>query len=77
MTAESFADPALLKQNYPGNDLHTTYIGEIVKVLGKKRLKLNSLKQKQPEVDFILNRWLFLLARKSTDDFLPVWYDVL
>ena len=35
MAAESFADPALLKQNYPGNDLHTAYIGEIVKVLGK------------------------------------------
>lgn len=45
MAAESFADPALLKQNYPGNDLHTAYIGEIVKVLGQKRLKLNSLKQ--------------------------------
>lgn len=31
MTEESFTDKATLDRNYPARDLHTTYIGEIVK----------------------------------------------
>ena len=31
MTEESFADKKVLSQNYPAMDLHTIYIGEIVK----------------------------------------------
>lgn len=35
MCAESFVDRDVLERNYPGRDLHTVYVGEIVKAYCK------------------------------------------
>lgn len=35
MTEECFLDRTVLEKNYPNNDLHTVYIGEIIEVLGR------------------------------------------
>lgn len=35
MTPDSFVDTALIEKNYPENDFHYTFVGEIVKVLIK------------------------------------------
>lgn len=35
MAGDCFLDRAVLEKNYPNNDLHTVYIGEITEVLGR------------------------------------------
>lgn len=35
MTSDSFIDKSLIEKNYPNNDFHKVFIGEIVKVLTK------------------------------------------